>query len=147
MIKIRQIVLSFFILVTMSCLERSVPYSNSEHSASFTLNTGDVVRDIAMWQGINQDTLFLVNENEGLLSYEVLKDNSGYIDSLKFLHNQSFLTDTTEVKSIQLLENSRMWVALENFKYTYFGKIDEILEISIFVVTLYLLNVVAPRSR
>ena len=123
--RMKNILVIITVLFIMGCLERSVPYSMYGGGILFSLNTGDVVRDVAMWEGIGGDTLFLVNENEGLLSYKVIIDDEGYIDSLEFLHRQYFLTDTTEVKNIQLLDNSRMWVALEDFKYTYFGKVDD----------------------
>ena len=121
----KNIIIGGIVLFLFSCIERQVPYLVYDNNVLFELSTGDVVRDVDMWEGVGGDTLFLVNESEGLSSYEVLKSNNGYIDSLKLLHSQTFLTDTTEVKKVELLKNSRMWVALEDFKYTYIGKIDE----------------------
>ena len=118
-------ILPLIILFLFSCMDREAPYLVHDNNILYALSTGDVVRDVDIWEGVGGDTLFLVNENEGLSSYEVVRDNNGYIDSLRLLHTQTFLTDTTEVKKVELLKNSRMWVALEDFKYTYFGKIDE----------------------
>ena len=108
---INRIKILFFLMIVLltSCIE-----PENSWSVSYQKYLDGNIRSF----DILNDTLFVASEDEGIVIYEIINNNGIILDSI-FTSNEVGIPVTLDIA-----ENSRSLIVLDDYNHTYIGKSD-----------------------